>query len=84
MEAGQFCSSLLEKTNFQNVEVCVCHAEPFAVILSEAKNPGISLRINSAKHPGICESSKYGGPSSPAAPQDDKLQSFQQTVQIGM
>src|SRR5437016_11914407 len=27
----------------------VCHPKPFAVILSEAKNPSVSLRVNSAK-----------------------------------
>ena len=30
-----------------------CHSEPFAVILSEAKDLGILLRVNSAKNPGI-------------------------------
>ena len=31
----------------------VCHSEPFAVILSEAKDRGILLRVNCAKNLGI-------------------------------
>jgi hypothetical protein len=57
---------------------------PSIIILSEAKDLGISLRVNSAKHPRMCEVKQiqrsFVVPTeSVGTPQDDKFRGFSTT-----
>jgi hypothetical protein len=49
-----------------------CHSEPFAVILSRAKDRHhFSLRVNSAKHPRLLKRNRFFAESRPS-----EMQSF--------
>ncbi len=56
-----------------------CHPEPFAVILSEAKNLALPLRVNYAKDPGSSREVNgvnYGGSSPKTRAQNDSTYEF--------